>query len=62
MSSRSLASYLIPPVGAIVSFGALSQIKRTGERGRAFVRVGVIFGMSTTVLIAFSIMFDGFQP
>ena len=45
-----VASFAIPPVGVILSFIALSQIKRTSERGRGLAIAGAIIGILAIVL------------
>ena len=49
-----IGGFVIPIVGIIVGFISLSQIKRTGEKGRGLALTGIIVGI---VLIALYIIF-----
>ncbi|RRD60127.1 DUF4190 domain-containing protein [Leucobacter sp. OH1287] len=44
-----IAAFVFAPVGAILSFVALSQIKKTGEGGRGLALTGAILGSIFTV-------------
>ncbi|MFF1878875.1 DUF4190 domain-containing protein [Leifsonia sp. NPDC058230] len=49
-----ILSFFVNVVGVILSFVALSQIKRTGEQGRGLAIAGIIIGFAE---IAFGIIF-----
>jgi hypothetical protein len=53
-------AFVINVAGLVVSIIALSQIKRTGERGRGLALAGVIIGAASIVIgIIVSIAFAG---
>ncbi|MCW4457119.1 DUF4190 domain-containing protein [Microbacterium sp. MPKO10] len=45
-----ILSFFVSIVGAILSFVALSQIKKTGEKGRGLAIAGVIIGLASLVI------------
>ncbi|WP_374946383.1 DUF4190 domain-containing protein [Agreia sp.] len=45
-----IASFFINIVGIILGFVALSQIKRTGERGRGLAIAGIIIGFASILV------------
>jgi len=52
-----VAAFVIAPVGVVLSFVALSQIKRTGERGRGLAIAGVVLGILAIIMTALSMYF-----
>ncbi|GAB2528025.1 DUF4190 domain-containing protein [Paramicrobacterium agarici] len=45
-----ILAFIVNIVGAILSFVALSQIKKTGEKGRGLAIAGVIIGLASLVI------------
>jgi hypothetical protein len=53
-----ILAFVFNIVGVILSFIALSQIKRTGEKGHGLALAGVIIGLASIVLgIIFTIIY-----
>ncbi|WP_158864256.1 DUF4190 domain-containing protein [Leifsonia sp. AG29] len=51
-----IVTFFVSIVGIILGFIALSQIKRTGERGRGLALAAVILGFASIVLTVISII------
>ncbi|AZZ56024.1 DUF4190 domain-containing protein [Rathayibacter iranicus] len=47
-----ITSFFISVVGVVLGFIALSQIKRTGEKGRGLALAAVIIGFVTVIIYA----------
>jgi uncharacterized membrane protein len=54
-----IASFFISIVGIVLGFIALSQIKRTGERGRGLALAAIIIGFVAIVLSIISVVVLG---
>ena len=53
-------AFIAAPIGAIISFVALGQIKKTGEGGRGLALAGAILGILFTVFYILVIIFSIF--
>ncbi|WP_437583746.1 DUF4190 domain-containing protein [Paramicrobacterium sp. CJ85] len=53
-----ILSFFVSLVGAILCFVALSQIKKTGEKGRGLAIAGVIIGLASVVIGIIAIIFS----
>ncbi|AND15782.1 DUF4190 domain-containing protein [Rathayibacter tritici] len=55
-----IASFFVSLVGIVLGFIALSQIKRTGEKGRGLALAAVIIGFAAIIIsiIAFVVFFS----
>ena len=53
-------AFIAAPIGAIISFVALGQIKKTGEGGRGLALAGAILGILFTVFSILVIIFSIF--
>ncbi|WP_423921982.1 DUF4190 domain-containing protein [Frigoribacterium sp. 2-23] len=51
-----IGGFVIPIVGIIVGFISLSQIKRTGEKGRGLALTGIIVGFAAIIIYIISII------
>ncbi|NQX29966.1 DUF4190 domain-containing protein [Microbacteriaceae bacterium VKM Ac-2854] len=51
-----IASFFVSVVGIILGFVALSQIKRTGERGRGLAIAGIIIGFVSIVVVIIAVI------
>ncbi|QHC67481.1 DUF4190 domain-containing protein [Rathayibacter oskolensis] len=51
-----IASFFVSIVGIVLGFVALSQIKRTGEKGRGLAIAAIIIGFAAIIITIFLVI------
>ena len=57
-----IAGIVVAPVGIVLGFIALGQIKKTGEAGKGFATWGIIIGFVLTILWILTIVLGAILP